>query len=175
MRGACQHRASHTPAPTCCIVVQVRLAAPSDAPALHDLMLAAFDSFRPLYTPGCFDATVLDATRIRKRMAEGPVWVAETEDGAFVGTLAVVEDARGVYLRGMAVHPDARRGGIGRRLLEAAEAFGRDCGAACLWLSTTPFLLGSIALYERFGFVHGAKGPPELFGTPLLSMQKRLA
>ena len=136
--------------------------------------MEAFAGFRPLYTDGCFDATVLDAERVRRRMAEGPVWVAQDDDGRVVATVSARRDDRGVYVRGMGVRPDARRLGVGRRLLEAVEAFARAEGAGLLWLSTTPFLLGSIALYGRFGFRHGAEGPPDLHGTPLLSMEKDL-
>lgn len=152
--------------------MNVRRARPSEAQAIHELLLAAFASFRPLYTPGCFDATTLDAARVAKRMTEGPVFVAEI-DGRLVGTVGVKLDARGAYVRGMGVHPDARGKGVGRALLEATEAWGREQGASCLWLSTTPFLTGSIALYESFGF-RPAVGPADLFGTPLRSFEKSL-
>ncbi len=155
--------------------VHIRRATPADAPAIHALMLAAFEPFRSQYTEGCYDATVLDPARIRQRMAEGPVWVVE--DGpqpGFVGTVSGRADGRGFYVRGMAVHPDARRRGVGRLLLQAAEAHARAEGLACLWLSTTRFLIGSQRLYEGFGFAPAA-GPRDLFGVPLVSYEKALA
>lgn len=152
--------------------IVVRRAVPGDAAAVHALLMAAFAVFRPLYTPGCFDATVLDEARVRRRMAEGPVFGAWDGD-RLVGTVSAMQDDRGIYVRGMGVHPDARRGGVGRRLLEAVERHARDGGAPALWLSTTPFLTGSIALYRSFGFMP-AQGPPDLHGTPLVSFEKRL-
>lgn len=149
----------------------MRLATPDDAEAIHQLKLAAFGPFKAQYTPGCFDATVLDAARIRERMAQGPVWVVEDE--TLLGTLSAVRDDRGLYVRGMAVHPSARRRGIGQQLLSAAEAHARDIGAHCMWLSTTHFLTASQALYRAFGF-QDAPGPSDLQGTALVSFEKRV-
>ena len=151
--------------------MDLRVATPADAPEVHGLLLAAFAPFQGRYTPGCYDATVLDARRVGDRIAQGPVWLVGA--GRAVGTLSAVRDASGVYLRGMAVHPSARRQGAGRALLEAAESWARGQRAARLWLSTTPFLTGSIALYRAFGF-QAADGPADLHGTALRSFEKPL-
>ncbi len=152
-------------------MASLRLATPADAPAIHDLLVASFAAFRDQYTDGCFDATVIDAARVAKRMAEGPMWIIE--DGRPLGTVAAKMDGRGLYVRGMGVHPDARRQGLGERLLAAAEAYAVAHGAPAMWLSTTTFLHASQALYRRFGFV-AADGPADLFGTPLVSFEKEL-
>ncbi len=151
--------------------LSVRQASPAQAAAIHHLMHEAFTAFRPLYTAGCFDATVLDEVRIAQRMAQGPVWVVEGD--GLLGTLSAVPDDRGLYLRGMGVHPEARRQGVGRLLLETAEAHAKTEGFECMWLSTTPFLQASIALYRQFGFREGP-GPSALHGTPLVSFTKSL-
>lgn len=143
-----------------------------DAQAVHDVMLAAFTPYRSEYTDGCFDATVLDATRVRQRMAEGPVFVA-LDGSDVVGTVGVMLDDRGAYVRGLAVHPDAQGAGVARRLMEACEAWGRHQGAKAIWLSTTLFLAPSIALYKRLGY-QDAPGPDDLFGTALRSFEKPL-
>ncbi len=144
----------------------IRRALVQDAEAIHELMLAAFTPFRAQYTDACFDATVLDPERIRQRMAEGPVWVAEAQ-GQLLGTVGARVDERGLYVRGMGVHPDARRQGMGRQLLDACAAHADTLGVG-MWLSTTTFLTGSQRLYESFGFVP-ADGPADLHGTPLVS------
>ncbi len=140
-------------------------------------MLAAFGPFEHLYTSGCYDATVLDPERIAGRMTEGPVWVAVSDESGPARILATVSarrDQRGLYVRGMGVHPDARRQGLGRRMLEEVERYARAEGLPCLWLSTTRFLTASQQLYLDFGF-HPAPGPPDLFGVPLVSFEKALA
>lgn len=149
----------------------IRRATPADAQAIHELKLAAFGPFRDQYTDGCFDATVLDAKRIQDRMAEGPVWV--WDDGRLLGTVGAKQDARGLYVRGMAVHPDARRQGVGRALLATCVEHASAHGIATLWLSTTLFLDASAALYEANGFVP-ADGPADLEGTPLRSYERSL-
>ncbi len=146
----------------------IRRALVQDAEAIHAVMLAAFSPFRDQYTDACFDATVLDPERIRSRMSEGPVWVAQA-DGRIVGTVAATVDDRGVYVRGMGVDPQAHRQGIARRLLEAARDHAEQMGMG-MWLSTTTFLTASQRLYESFGFIP-ADGPPDLHGTPLVSYQ----
>lgn len=149
----------------------IRRATPADADALHALMLAAFGPYRDQYTDACFDATVIDPARFCRRMDEGPVWVAE--DGELFGTVGAKVDERGLYIRGMAVHPKAQRRGVGAQLLAACEAYAHDHGIDTLWLSTTRFLDASARLYEAHGFVP-ADGPADLHGTPLRSYEKRL-
>lgn len=150
-------------------MVDIRLAEEPDAEAIHRALFDAFQSFRPLYTPACFDATVLDADRVRQRIREGPVFVAERN--GIVGTVGLVEDARGWYLRGLGVRPDAQGHGVATALMHACEAHVRAAGGASIWLSTTTFLDGSIALYQRLGYAD-APGPADLHGTALRSFEK---
>jgi ribosomal protein S18 acetylase RimI-like enzyme len=56
------------------------------------------------------------------------LFVAEADDGSIVGALIAGWDGwRGNMYR-LAVHPDHRRRGIGRRLLDAGEAHLRELG-----------------------------------------------
>ncbi|MGB1585556.1 MAG: GNAT family N-acetyltransferase [Thermoplasmatota archaeon] len=146
----------------------IRRATPEDAPAIHALKLAAFGPYRERYTPACFDATVLDDGRIQDRMAEGPVWV--WDDGDIQGTVGARRDQRGLYVRGMAVHPDAQGKGIGKALLDACRNYAVDQEIPCMWLSTTLFLDASARLYERYGF-RPSHGPAQLEGTDLRSYE----
>ena len=62
--------------------------------------------FRALYTDGGFSATALGSDQILDRMLEGPVWVA-LRGGAVLGTVAAVVKGDSIYIRGMAVLPNA--------------------------------------------------------------------
>lgn len=153
--------------------VLVRAAASADVDAVASLLAEAFAEFRPLYTRQAFDATTLDTTEIRRRLSEGPTWVAELND-RMVGTISALSKSDGVYVRSMAVVPSARGSGAARLLLKAVEGFAVAQRATRLYLSTTPFLLAAIRLYESAGFIRTGDPPHELLGTPLFTMEKRL-
>lgn len=152
-------------------MAELRRAHEADAEAIHALLATSFASFRPQYTLACFDATVLDAERVRRRIREGPVWVVEGSD--LIGTVGAKRDGDRLYVRGMAVHPEARGQGVGHRLLQRCEEHARVQGLSAMWLSTTTFLDASQALYRRFGF-EPCDGPADLCGTALVSFEKRL-
>jgi len=107
-------------------------------------------------------------------MQEGPVWVAE-QNGILVGTVSVVSQGEELYIRGMAVSPSARGSRLGELLLTEIERFATDGSYQRLALSTTPFLLHAIRLYEHYGFQRTDAPPHDLFGTPLFTMVKNLA
>jgi N-acetylglutamate synthase-like GNAT family acetyltransferase len=96
------------------------------------------------------------------------------KDGIIVGTVSVVVKDEGLYVRSMAVLPNNRGMGIGRKLLEKAEEFALANNLKRLFLNTTPFLLWAIELYSSFGFRRIQEAPNDLFGTPLFTMEKIL-
>lgn len=150
---------------------QIRRAVEADALEIALLLHTAFVEYKPLYTPGGFAATVLTPEQVVTRMQEGPVWVVLHDDLVVATGAAVPKDA-GLYIRGMAVAPEWRGGRIGELLLHEVERFARETGEHRLFLSTTPFLARAIRLYEKWGFQRTAKGPHDLFGTPLFTMEK---
>jgi GNAT superfamily N-acetyltransferase len=151
----------------------VRLATEAEAEAIATALLEAFREYEPLYTPRAFAATTPTAAQIRGRWSEGPVWVAR-QAGRLAGTVAAVPKPEGLYIRSMAVLPEARGRGAGRLLLKSVESFAKAGGFKRMFLSTTPFLQGAIGLYETSGFQRTAAGPHELWGTPLFTMEKIL-
>ena len=90
--------------------------------------------------------------------------------------IETVKGIRAIALlfRGMAVLPSSRGFHLGELLLKQAEDFALAHNCKRLVLSTTPFLLRAIRLYERAGFKRTAEGPHDLFGTPLFTMVKDL-
>ena len=154
--------------------VRIRMAVPEDAPSIASVLHESFIRYKPLYTPEGFAATTPVSAEVRKRLEEGPVWVALDGD-AVVGTVSVVPKGESLYVRGMAIVPAARGRGIGESLLRQAEVFASERGFERLFLSTTPFLERAIRLYEHYGFKRSSEGPDNLFGTPLFTMEKTLA
>src|ERR1043165_2139909 len=78
-------------------------------------------------------------------------WVGR-EDGRSVGYICLWEVADELHVTNVAVHPDARRRGVARALLESVFARGRVAGSRMILLEVRPSNAEAIALYESFGF-----------------------
>jgi GNAT superfamily N-acetyltransferase len=153
---------------------EIRLADQEYAAAISRVLYESFVEFKPLYTPGGFAATALAVDQVIERMLEGPIWIAH-KAGTVLGTVAAVIKGPSVYIRGMAVLPEARGSGTGAALLGVAEKWAADEGYCHVFLSTTPFLHSAIHLYEKAGFRRKDETPQNLFGTPLFTMEKALS
>jgi GNAT superfamily N-acetyltransferase len=100
-------------------------------------------SFEPYVAKPLVDC-VLDGT--------GRIWIAEDAD-RIVGSIAMVDAGEGAgQLRWFLLVPEVRGSGLGRRLLEAALAYGRERGFSRIFLWTFADLEGARRLYERAGF-----------------------
>jgi N-acetylglutamate synthase-like GNAT family acetyltransferase len=154
--------------------IKIRLATLEDIEEVESLLLQSFMEYRSLYTEQGFAATTPASKELQNRMAEGPLWVA-LRDGTIVGTVSVIPRAEELYIRGMAVLPASRGLRLGELLLKQVESFALAHDYRRLILSTTPFLLRAIKLYEQSGFRRTKEGPNHLFGTPLLTMVKELS
>ena len=70
------------------------------------------------------------------------------------GYLALVPDSarKSMLLSKIYVRADQRRTGLGRAMVDFAEARSRELGCEELWLMVNRHNRGSIAFYERLGF-----------------------
>ena len=137
----------------------IRPAEPADAEGLSELGEAVGSEPEGwlVTTNGWRDAS--DERRYLRAIRRYPnaaVFVAEDE-GHIVGRLSIARDqhpaSRHVADLGLMVAITHRRRGIGKGLLEAAVAWGRDSGVRKLEIHVFPWNDAAIALYERFGFV----------------------
>jgi ribosomal-protein-alanine N-acetyltransferase len=78
-------------------------------------------------------------------------WVGR-EDGRIVGYICLWEVADELHVTNVAVHPDLRRRGIARALLESVFARARAGGIRMVMLEVRPSNAEALALYESFGF-----------------------
>ena len=93
----------------------------------------------------------------------GEVLVAEL-DGRVVGGVAIVPDGTGAWeLSKMAIAPQLRGQGAGRKLLAATIQRARELGARSLFLGSSTKLANAVHLYESLGFAHVA---PESLHMP---------
>ena len=93
----------------------------------------------------------------------GEILIAELV-GQPIGCVALMPDGTGAYeLSKMAISPQLRGQGAGRRLLSAAIDHAQALGARSLFLGSSRKLANAVHLYESFGFQHVA---PETIHMP---------
>jgi putative acetyltransferase len=86
----------------------------------------------------------------------GHIFMVFAGDAA-VGCIALIPMGDGVYeLSKMAVSPDLRGGGIGRRMMQFVIDHARGIGATSLFLGSSTRLPNAVHLYESMGFCHVA-------------------
>jgi ribosomal protein S18 acetylase RimI-like enzyme len=130
----------------------LRPATVDDVPALARLAATAFGSSATGWTDRLRRFVRLRYQRTIESDPDG-AFIAEDEGGP--AGMAVALKREGIWvLSSLGVHPDAQGQGLGRRLFDAALAYGDDCRG---------FLIGAserkeaLALYSRAGFrVHPA-------------------
>jgi ribosomal protein S18 acetylase RimI-like enzyme len=154
--------------------ITIRRASASDAEQILDCLQSAFQPFRGDYTDAAFQDTVLTTDTFHERRAAMTVFVACTEDGAIVGTIAcnVLENAKG-HIRGMAVCPEWQGCGVAQALLEAAESELRERRCSRMSLDTTLPLQRAVRFYERNGF-RPSGVVTDFFGMPLFEYVKSI-
>jgi ribosomal protein S18 acetylase RimI-like enzyme len=122
-----------------------------------DALAPLFDAYRRFYEqPG--DVALASAyLHARIERGESTILVAEG-DGQLLGfcqlypTWCSVAAARIFVLYDLFVDEGVRRAGVGRALMLAAQAFGREAGAVRLDLSTARTNARAQALYESLGW-----------------------
>lgn len=90
---------------------------------------------------------------IETDIAKGCVYSLAYSGSEPFGYSAVRLDEDGLFLSKLYVREAARGLGIARAMLNAAEAAARKAGAVRIWLTCNKYNTGSLAAYERLGFV----------------------
>jgi len=85
-------------------------------------------------------------------MARPATWLVLREDGAAAACGHAVADGGLCGLFDLAVRPEFRRRGLGRRLLKALAGWGARQGAKSCWLQVAPGNAAARSLYEAAGF-----------------------
>lgn len=153
---------------------RIRRAVEADAARIANVLRQSFQEFEALYTSEGFAATTPDPAQVSQRLQEGPAWIAFWDERVAGTASAVLKGEKGLYVRGVAVVPSVRGHGIAEALMKNAESFAQENRCRRMFLTTTPFLTSAIRLYERLGFARVPNGAANLFGTPLLKMEKNL-
>ena len=130
------------------MMVTIRPMEDADIPAVQALDRLAFTTPWP---PSAYAHELHHSPHSR-------LWVAEVE-GRVVGFIVlwlVIDEA---HVATLAVHPDFRRQGIARRLLETLLTAAREAGARLATLEVRAGNLPAQALYRRYGFQEVGRRP----------------
>lgn len=147
-------------------MLTIRRATPSDIPMLGLIGPAAYgEAYGDWWeTPAAYYAYLqgFSAAAFEAHFAlpEARVWVAEI-DGAPVGFLTmrlnmpdpISGEAGGAEVGKIYMLGSVRGAGVGRALIDIAEAEARAAGAAYLWLDSMERAEWAWRAYERWGFV----------------------
>lgn len=125
----------------------IRAAVSDDLPAIQEIVECAYSRYveRMGRPPG----PMLDdyAKRIELKQAS----VAEYE-GRVGGLLVLIDEQDHLLLDNIAVHPDAQGRGLGRQLMDFAQAEARRREYGELRLYTHESMIENIALYSKLGW-----------------------
>jgi ribosomal protein S18 acetylase RimI-like enzyme len=125
-----------------------RAADVADAPNVAELVDAAYRHYVERIGGPPRPMTDDYAEVIRDRR----VTVAEAH-GAIVGVIVLTVTDEGFLVDNVAVHPAHRGSGLGRALLELAEAEARRAGFDSIYLYTHERMTENLGLYARIGYV----------------------
>ncbi|MBI1808871.1 MAG: ribosomal protein S18-alanine N-acetyltransferase [Gemmatimonadetes bacterium] len=123
-----------------------RSAEARDLEAVHALEVASFSDPWPL----AGFRELLDQSHV-------DFDVAESETGELLGYLVALRAADEAEVANLAVHANARRGGIGRALLDAFLARAPAAGVRAVYLEVRESNLAARALYASRGFVQAGR------------------
>jgi ribosomal protein S18 acetylase RimI-like enzyme len=128
-------------------MVHIRAATAADRARLISLINAAFTVETFLQGPRT------DEQRLAAAMEKGTILLGENDEGRVLAS--VYMELRGThgYLGMLAVDPALQRGGLGRRMMKAAEDRFRTQGCDALEITVLSLRPELLPIYRRFGFV----------------------
>lgn len=151
----------------------IRPAEPGDAAALAALIRAAFAA-QPVEVDPPPSALGETAETVARQIRTGGGAVVE-RDGRLVGGVLWTEREAALYVARLSVAREARRQGVARVLMEAAEAAARARGLGRLTLGTRLALAGNRAIFAACGFVETVQHAHLGYAAPTwVEMEKRL-
>lgn len=128
---------------------QIRSATVDDATALHKCMILAYAGYQERMQGRRLPPMELD---YRAEISEYPTWVAEYNDN-IVGGLTMIFKPDDAAIANIAVHPDFQGQGLGKGLMNFADAQARQRNYSQLCLATHVLLSENVSLYRHLGWI----------------------
>jgi GNAT superfamily N-acetyltransferase len=131
---------------------RVRAARPDDLPKLCELERVAGAPFRELGMDFVADDETWEIAELEPYQRDGRAWIVDDGHGEPIAyLLADTVDGNG-HVEQVSVHPDHARQGLGRLLLETADAWARERGLPALTLTSYAEVPWNGPYYQRLGF-----------------------
>ncbi len=125
----------------------LRAATPEDLPAIQEIVECAYSPY--IERMGRPPGPMLDD--YSKRIGEKQASVVDV-DGRVGGLLVLIDQGDHLLLDNIAVHPDAQGQGLGKQLMDFAEAEALRRGLTELRLYTHESMTENIVLYGKLGW-----------------------
>ena len=133
---------------------RIRDATPADAHSINRLCIAAYEEFRDEIGAGKWPLLRETLSRTSELSSEGELIVAEDSSGLLGVVLYVPpRQTKEALLRTLAVAPENRGRGVGRRLTQECIDRARKAGAETIALTTGQMMMVALLMYERMGFI----------------------
>jgi ribosomal protein S18 acetylase RimI-like enzyme len=159
--------------------LHIRPAAHADVPALLDLVHSAYrgDSARGGWTheADLLDGQRTDAAALTAVLDHPDQHILLAEDDAgLAGCVQVTDKGGGIaYLGLLSIAPDRQAQGLGRMLIQAAEAHGRKFGARKMEMTVIRQREELVAYYERRGYARTGEERPFPHDDPRFGIPRR--
>ena len=127
--------------------IQIHRATPADAPAVRQLVRAAYAKWVPIMGREPMPMLADYDLAVREHEVD-LVYVG----GQMVALIEVILHPDHLFIENLAVAPGHQGLGLGRRLLEHAEARAKALGLAEMRLLTAQEMAGNAAFYQSVGY-----------------------
>lgn len=140
--------------------VTIRAAGAADLDTVRAVIRRAYAQYESVLAPELYAAYLDNLVDLHADAGDALTLVAVAGDDV-VGSVCLYRDAASAgfgwpanraAIRALAVDPDARGRGVGRRLLDACIDRATSWGAAAIGLHTAALMEAAVHLYERRGF-----------------------
>ena len=151
------------------MIVEIRLASPTDAPAIRALTRSAYVKWVPVIgrEPLPMQADYQQAVRQHR-------FDLLYLDGGLAGLIETMQQPDHWWIENIAVAPEHHGKGLGRKLLDYAECLAIEAGLKEMRLLTNQAFASNVALYQRVGYRIDRIAPFSGNGSMTVYMSKAL-
>ena len=120
------------------------------------------------------DGTRTDAAALADVIKKpGTTILKYEQDGKIVGCVELKTDHGKLYLGMLTVEPSIQGGGIGKKMLSAAEDFGKTQGCRSVYMTVITIRKELIDWYKRHGYEDTGERKPFQFNDPRFGQPKQ--